>query len=585
MYRNTKCLIAVGKTTHTGHNSQHVIVGSINTDLGSLGTLNSCVGEDKLEGSIVNTGEVASSSGLVLLRAESKGVHVDTFIGVAGVALVRLNPREVGSFTLREAVLSVELQLGSDNGVLSPAVHVKGGLSKHEGAGIGDGGVGVGVSGTNKSSDSGGGVGGKTRSAEVGLVVGVSGSVPVSSAVGSIHGTSRLEETIAVNEGVLADEGVGVVSADGLRSSEGMDGVGEGINGISVVEGLGTQNLEEGSIAHKGRAVIDVLIRLDNPNQLLNGVIEVELDLVGGRTDRLITSELELGNEVLVGVLGHSAALISIQEDIVNVEGGSNQRLVVGDGGRDSLARGILGSTGDRIAGGVGVAAQGSDGPQALINRTNIKVNLDLVVLKGNQGECKTRIGAKPELKRNIEGSLRKGIAGGTHLTGSLGVARTIDISEGGISDEGKLSGVTNHLEVSTLLLSSHGKLVPDVHPITILAINALATNLNLNLSDELFSGEIQPTGINTRVVGGGGVSANTHQLVNLRKSHLKISAVGKITITADRALDTTTEIGLSVEGLLNRFNSKVGVTSVSDLPESDLRITSEVYVLCAVSD
>jgi hypothetical protein len=230
------------------------------------------------------------------------------------------------------------------------------------------------------------------------------------------------------------------------------------------------------------------------------------------------------------------------------------------------------------------VAVESSDSPQALINRTNIKVNLDLVVLKGDQGEGKTGVGAKPELKRNIEGGLRKGIAGGTHLTGSLRFARTIDIREGGISDEGKLSGVTNHLEVSTLLLSSHGKLVPDVHPITILAVNALATNLNLNLSDELFSREIQPTGINTSVVASG-VSTNTHQLVNLRKSHLKISAVGKITITADSALDTTTEIGLSVESLLNRFNSKVGVTSVSDLPESYLRITSEVYVLCAVSD
>ena len=520
----------------------------------------------------------------MLFRAESKGVHVNTFIGVAGVALVRLNPREVGSFTLREAVLAVELQLGSNNGVLAPAVHVKGGLSKHEGAGIGNGGVADGIACTN-GGDTGGSVGGKSGSTKVGLVVGVTRSVPVSGQTnrGSIHGTSRLKETLAINEGVLADEGVGVVSSDGLRSSEGVDGVGEGIDGISVVEGLGAKNLEEKGIANKGRAVVDVLIGLDDPNQLLDGVIEVELDLVGRRTDRLITSELELGNEVLVGVLGHSAALISIQEDIVDVEGSSNQRLVVGDGGRDSFASGKLGRIGV-TSNGVDVAAQGGDSPQALINRTNIKVNLDLVVLKGDQGEGKTGVGAKPELKRNIEGGLRKGVAGGTHLAGSLGVARTINISERGISDEGKLSGVTNHLEVSTLLLGSHGKLVPNVHPITILAVNALATNLNLNLSDELLSGEIQPTGINTSVVASG-VSANTHQLVDLGKSHLKISAVGKITITADRALDTTTEIGLSVESLLYRFNSKVGVTSVSYLPESDLRITSEVYVLCAVSD
>ena len=513
----------------------------------------------------------------MLFRAESKGVHVNTFIGVAGVALVRLNPREVGSLTLREAVLAVELQLGSDNGILAPAVHVQRGLSEHEGAGIRDGGVDVGV-GTDGGDTIGGGKSGSTK---VGLVVGVTRSVPVSSAAGSIHGTGSLEETLAVNEGVLSDEGAGVSMGNSIRSTESMDGVGEGVNGISVVEGLGTQNLEEEGVAHKGRAVVDVLIRLDNPNQLLDGVVEVELDLVGGRTDRLVTSELELGDEVLVGVLGHSAAFVSVQEDIVDVEGGSNQRLVVGDGGRDGLSGGEVGGL---TSSGVGVAAQGSDGPQALINRTNIKVNLDLVVLKGDQGKSKTGVGAKPELKRNIEGGLRKGVTGSAHLAGSLGVARTIDIGEGGIGDESELSGVTNHLEVTTGLLRGHGELVPDVHPVTILAVNALATNLNLNLSDELLSGEIQPTGINTRVVGNG-VSANTHQLVDLGKSHLKISAVGKITITADRALDTTTEIGLSVESLLNRFNSKVGVTSVSDLPESDLRITSEVYVLCAVSD
>jgi hypothetical protein len=409
--------------------------------------------------------------------------------------------------------------------------------------------------------------------------------VPVSSGIGSVHGTSRLKETLAVNESVLADEGVGVVSGNGVGATESMDGVGERINGISVVEGLGTQNLEEEGVAHKGRAVIDVLIRLDNPNQLLDGVIEVELDLVGGRTDRLVTSELELGDEVFVGVLGHSAALISVQEDIVDVEGGSNQRLVVGDGGRDSLTRGILASIVNRGRVGAGVAAQGSDGPQALINRTNIKVNLDLVVLKGDQGEGKTGVGAKPELKRNIEGGLRKGVAGGTHLAGGLGVARTIDIREGRIGDEGKLGGVTNHLEVATLLLRGHGELVPDVHPVTILAVDTLTTNLNLNLSDELLSGEIQPTGIHTSGTSSAGVSTDTHQLVDLGKSDLKIRAVGKIAVTADSALDTTTEIGLSVESLLNRFNSKIGVTSVSDLPESDLRITSEVYVLCAVSD
>ena len=85
------------------------------------------------------------------------------------------------------------------------------------------------------------------------------------------------------------------------------------------------------------------MIGLDNPNKLLHGVVEVELDLVGGGTDGLITSELELGDEVLVGVLGHAAALIRVEEDIVDVEGGGNKGLIVGNRGRDGLSNRILG--------------------------------------------------------------------------------------------------------------------------------------------------------------------------------------------------------------------------------------------------
>ena len=60
--------------------------------------------------------------------------------------LERLDNVEVRSLTLGDTVLTVELQLGSDNGVLAPAVHVEGSLSKHIGAGIGN--VGSVVGGT-----------------------------------------------------------------------------------------------------------------------------------------------------------------------------------------------------------------------------------------------------------------------------------------------------------------------------------------------------------------------------------------------------------------------------------------------------
>jgi hypothetical protein len=91
-----------------------------------------------------------------------------------------------------------------------------------------------------------------------------------------------------------------------------MDSVRKSINGVSVVERLSTKDLEEKSIANKGRAVVNVLIRLNNPDELFDWVVEVELDLVRRGTNGFITSELELGDEVFMWVLGHSSAFISI---------------------------------------------------------------------------------------------------------------------------------------------------------------------------------------------------------------------------------------------------------------------------------
>jgi len=131
-------LIGVSKATHTTHDTKDVVVSGIDTNLGSLGTLNSGVGQNELKSSVINSGEVAGSRRLVFLRAKSEGVNVDTLIRVSGVGLVRLNPREVRTFTLREAVLAVKLELSGDNRVLAPAVHVQRGLRKNEGTSIRD---------------------------------------------------------------------------------------------------------------------------------------------------------------------------------------------------------------------------------------------------------------------------------------------------------------------------------------------------------------------------------------------------------------------------------------------------------------
>jgi hypothetical protein len=101
-----------------------------------------------------------------------------------------------------------------------------------------------------------------------------------------------LEKARGVDEGGGTSSDSCAEGTDLLGSSESLDGVGEGIDGVGVVEGLGAKGLEEGGTGLKGGTVIDVGIWLDDPDELLSWVVEVELDLVGGGTDGLVTGEL-----------------------------------------------------------------------------------------------------------------------------------------------------------------------------------------------------------------------------------------------------------------------------------------------------
>ena len=482
----------------------------------------------------------------MLLGSQCEGIQVDTGIGRTSVVLVRLNQVEVGSLTLREAVLTVKLELSSDDGILTPAVHVERSLGEDESAGV-------------RNSGS------KASISKVGEIVlrccwqsCISAKLPT---------RSTAEKHIS-SAGVSEESGGGDVrsggACEGIVSSESHNGVGEGINSVSVVEGLSTKKTVKNGSRLEGRAVVDVLVGLDNPDELLHGVVKVQLDLVGGGTDGLITGELELLDEVLVGVLGHTSALVGVEEHVVDVERGGDEGLVVGGGDLDGGACGVV---------------QAGHSPQALLNGADIKVDLDLVILKSDEGKGQTGVAAEPKLEGDIEGGLRESIAGSANLARSAGVARAINVVEGGVSDKGQLSSVSDHLEVTALLLGRHGKLVPDVHPVTVLAINALATDLNLNLRDELLTGEVKPTGKNVAV------GRDLEGLANLRESNLKVSAVSQITITRDGAGHAATEVSLAIESLLDRLHSEVSVTLVGNLPESNLGVTSQVNVLGAIGD
>ena len=533
-------LIGVSKTTHAAHDTQNVVVGGKNANLGSAGTLNSGVRQNKLKGGIVNAGEVATAAWLMLFGAQGKRVQVDAGVGVAGVVLPRLDEVEVSSFALGEAILAVELQLGSDNGVLTPAVHVKCGLGENEGAGVGQSGLLA---------------GGNTEVAGVAGGAGRGGPEVAGAASGSasdIIGTGLGKQAADVNDTVG--------SRHGVRAAERVNGVGEGIDGIGIVEGLGAEQLEEKAAGIEGRAVVDVGVALNNPDELLNGVIKVELDLVGGRADGFVASELELLDEVLVGVLGHASALVGVEEHVVDVEGRCNQGLVV---------------SGVHLLG-TGGGGQRTDRPEALVDGANVEVDLDFVVLKGDQGKGQAGVAAEPELEWDVEGGLGQGVAGSANLARGVRVAGTVNFSEGGVGNVSELGGVADHLVVAALLLGGLGELVPDVHPVAVLAVNALATDLNLNLRNELLTGEVEPTSIN---------SAGSETLSDFGQGDLKVSAVSQVTVAADGAGYAPAKVSLAVESLFDRLHGKVGVSLIRDFPEGNLRITSKIDVLCAIGD
>jgi hypothetical protein len=224
-------------------------------------------------------------------------------------------------------------------------------------------------------------------------------------------------------------------------------------------------------------------IALDNPDEFLTGVVEVQLELVGRAGDGFATSELEHINEVLVGHLGEFTTFISIKVDVVNVEGGSS---------KTALA--------NTVADGVGVRAVGVV-PADVVEGVELEVDTHFVVLESDQRESKTRVAAEPELERNVE-SVHRGARSDYFRSEGLTAIAVIVASRATLVQEvSEFRDITNHLGVTSLLARFLGKLVPDVEPLTIVLVNTLATNFNLNILDDVVTDPVEPTELSTRTV------------------------------------------------------------------------------------
>ena len=132
----TTNLVGVGKTSHTTHDAKDIVVGGVDTDRQSW----SQRWQQRRRQAEEWRCRFWRSCKFQMAGApqRSEGVDIDTSVGVSGVVLERLNEVEVGTLTLREAVLTVKLELSGNNRVLTPAVHLAGSLGEDEGTGIRD---------------------------------------------------------------------------------------------------------------------------------------------------------------------------------------------------------------------------------------------------------------------------------------------------------------------------------------------------------------------------------------------------------------------------------------------------------------
>ena len=97
--------------------------------------------------------------------------------------------------------------------------------------------------------------------------------------------------------------------------------------------------------------------------------------------------------------------------------------------------------------------------------------------------------------------------------------------------------------------------------------INALTTDLEFGGEDKVVANPVEPTELSTRAVRG--------QELNLGESGLEVHTIDQITITLNSYGDLLTKARRAIERIFNRFHGEVGVTTIYNLEESDLGITS----------
>jgi len=115
------------------------------------------------------------------------------------------------------------------------------------------------------------------------------------------------------------------------------------------------------------------------------------------------------------------------------------------------------------------------------------------VILERDERERKARVAAEPELERDVERVLRgavRDLGEGVGLTTRAGVVAGLTALDEHVNE---LRNVANHLGVAGLLARLLRELVPDLEPVTVVTVDALSADLELNIADEVVTDVVQP--------------------------------------------------------------------------------------------
>ena len=241
--------------------------------------------------------------------------------------------------------------------------------------------------------------------------------------------------------------------------------------------------------------------------------------------------------------LSELAALIRVEVDVVNVQGGRSEA-----------------SLGDTVADRVGVGARALV-PAQVVERIELEVDADLVVLEGDQGKRQTRVAAEPELEGHVQGVHGRARANHLGRVGLTSIARVVARSTTGEDDIGELGHVANHLGIPRLLTGLLGELVPDVEPVPRVLVNALTADFELDVGNKVLANPVEPTELTAGTVRG---RIDRH----LRQGGLEVDTVDQVAVALDSAGDLLAKVGGTIERVLNGLHGEVGVTTVNNLED-----------------